>query len=54
MSGRLDFYEVSGRTVPGPDANQFERPYPWYRWGYAHVMYWSDPEFYAVVAQNLL
>lgn len=54
VSGHLDFYEVAGRGNPDPTANQFRRPYPWYRWGYAHVMYWSDPGFYSLVAQNLL
>jgi len=54
VSGRLDFYDVAGPGVPRPDANQFERPYPWYSWGYAHIMYWSDRELYSLIAQNLL
>lgn len=54
VSGRLDFYQVADRGNPDPTANQFQRPYPWYRWGYAHVMYWSDPGFYALVAEGLL
>lgn len=45
VSGHLDFYRVP---------NQFERSYPLYLWGRAHVRYWSDPEFYGLVAQNLL
>ncbi len=52
VSGPLDFYDVGGQANPA--GNQFERPYPWYRWGFAHVMYWTDPEFYALIAKNFL
>jgi hypothetical protein len=54
VSGHLDFYQVAGAGSPNPVANQFERPYPWHRWGYAHLMYWSDREFYRLVADELL
>lgn len=54
VSGHLDFYEVAGPRSSNPAANQFELRYPLWRWGRAHVMYWSDPGFYALVAENLL
>lgn len=54
VSGYLDFYQVAGPGRPNPGANQIERDYPWYLWGYAHVMYWSDRKFYELVANHLL
>lgn len=54
VSGRLDFYQVADRGNPDPTANQYQRPYPWYHWGHAHVRYWSDPGFYTLVAEELL
>lgn len=54
VSGPLDFYEVGGHGNPNLSANQFRRAYPWYRWGVAHLLYWSDPGFYKIVAQEIL
>lgn len=54
VSGHLDFYEVDDKRATARAGNQFKLAYPGYYWGYAHVMYWSDPEFYALVAENLL
>lgn len=54
VSGHLDFYEVAGPGDRNPPGNQFQQPYSWSRWGLAHMMYWSDPGFYALVAENLL
>lgn len=51
VSGHLDFYRACN---PGPVACQFERDYPWFRWGRAHLDYWSDPDFYKIVADRLL
>jgi hypothetical protein len=54
VSGHLDFYQVAGPNGLRSTANQFERPYPMTRWGYAHVMYWEDPEVYTLIANHLL
>ncbi len=53
LSGHLDFYDVAGRGASNPSAGQYERPYPWYRWGIAHLMYWRDPGFYKIIIEEI-
>ena len=48
VSGRLAFYDLQG------DENQRRFRYGVWRFGKAHMMYWTDPDFYQFIRERLL